>query len=358
MNQKRFDALKEAMRTADLHQMLVTDTASLFYLTGLWIEPGERLLALHITPEGPPTLFINRLFPVAETEGIRFQWYSDTEDPVALLARTVDVEKTLGVDKNWPSGFLVRLMEQSGLKAFTLGSLLVDRLRSIKDPQEIRFMEAASRINDAAMERLIQGLAEGVTELAVEERLRTIYQELGADGFSFEPIIAFGENGADPHHANGQRRLRRGDAVVLDIGCRKDHYCADMTRTVFFGGLSPRQEEIYAIVLEANRRAIDAVRPGVRFQEIDAAARHHIEEKGYGDHFTHRTGHSIGIEVHDYGDVSAVNTEVLQPGMIFSVEPGIYLPGAFGVRIEDLVLVTEEGCQNLNGVSKEPTVVG
>lgn len=358
MNPIRFDALKEAMRAADLNQMLVTDTASLFYLTGRWIEPGERLLALHITPDAPPTLLINRLFPVAEVEGIRFQWYSDTEDPVALLAQTVDVEKTLGVDKNWPSGFLVRLMEQSGLQAFTLGSLLVDRLRSIKDPQEIRFMEEASRINDAAMERLIQCLAEGVTEQAMEERLRTIYQELGADGFSFEPIIAFGENGADPHHANGQRRLRRGDAVVLDIGCRKDHYCADMTRTVFYGALSPRQEEIYAIVLEANQRAIDTVRPGVRFQEIDAAARGHIEEKGYGDRFTHRTGHSIGIEVHDYGDVSAVNTEVLQPGMIFSVEPGIYLPGEFGVRIEDLVLVTEEGHQNLNGASKEPTVVG
>ena len=131
-----------------------------------------------------------------------------------------------------------------------------------------------------------------------------------------------------------------------------------MTRTVFYKSVPEKGKEIFDIVLEANKRAIEKVKPGVRFCDIDAAARDYITEKGYGEYFTHRTGHSIGLECHDMGDVSAVNTEELKPGMIFSVEPGIYLPGEFGVRIEDLILVTEDGYENLNKYNKELVVVG
>ena len=131
-----------------------------------------------------------------------------------------------------------------------------------------------------------------------------------------------------------------------------------MTRTVFYKSASDKAKEVYNIVREANEKAISIVKPGVRFCDIDAAARNYIEEKGYGKYFTHRTGHSIGIEVHDFGDVSSVNTDKVAPGMIFSIEPGIYLPGEFGVRIEDLVLVTEDGCEVLNKFSKDLTIIG
>ena len=144
---------------------------------------------------------------------------------------------------------------------------------------------------------------------------------------------------------------------MLDIGCIKDGYCADMTRTVFIGEVSDEARKIYEIVLEANRRGIAAAKPGARYCDVDNAARDYITEMGYGEYFTHRTGHNIGMEVHEYGDVSGINENVLKPGMCFSVEPGIYVPGVAGVRIEDLVLITEDGCEVLNNLSKELTVV-
>ena len=146
-------------------------------------------------------------------------------------------------------------------------------------------------------------------------------------------------------HVTDDTKGKYGDCVILDIGGFYKNYASDMTRTVFYKEIPEKGREIFEIVLEANKRAEAIVKPGVRFCDIDAAARDYITEKGYGQYFTHRTGHSIGLEVHDKGDVSSINTDTVQPGMIFSIEPGIYLPGEFGVRIEDLVLVTEDGCE-------------
>jgi Xaa-Pro dipeptidase len=218
-------------------------------------------------------------------------------------------------------------------------------------------MREASRLNDDAMTMLIDALHEDMTEKEMEDRLREIYDSLGAEGFSFTPIIAYGKNGANPHHENSHRLLKEGDSVILDIGCRKDNYASDMTRTVFYMEVDEKAKEVYETVLKANRKAIDKVKPGVKFSEIDEAARAVIEEKGYGKYFTHRTGHSIGIEVHEYGDVSSANEDLLMPGMIFSVEPGIYLEGELGVRIEDLVLVTEEGHEVLNSYPKDLQII-
>jgi Xaa-Pro dipeptidase len=195
------------------------------------------------------------------------------------------------------------------------------------------------------------------TEKHMGQLLMGIYEELGADGPSFDPIIAYGANCADPHHHPDHSQLKEGDSIIIDIGCVKSSYCSDMTRTVFYKSVSDQAREVYHIVKEANERAIAMVQPGVRFCDIDQAARSYIEEKGYGQFFTHRTGHSIGIEVHDFGDVSSVNTDCVAPGMIFSIEPGIYLPGEFGVRIEDLVLVTEDGCKVLNNYTKDLIVI-
>jgi len=144
---------------------------------------------------------------------------------------------------------------------------------------------------------------------------------------------------------------------VIDIGCIKDSYCSDMTRTVFYREVSEKHKEIYNIVLEANRKAIEVIKPGIRFCDVDMTARKVIEDAGYGKYFTHRTGHSIGIEVHETGDVSSANTAELKPGMVFSVEPGIYLSGEMGVRIEDLIVVTEDGYENLNSYDKALKVI-
>ena len=357
MYSERIEKLRALMKEKNLTQLLVTDTASIFYLTGRWIEAGERLLVLLIRQSGKPVLFINELFPEKESEDLDFVWIKDTTDSIALLAEKLEKEEVLGIDKNWPSGFLIRLMETTGSAKVVNSSLLLDLIRSRKDEEEIQFMREASRLNDDAMTMLIDALHEDMTEKEMEDRLREIYDSLGAEGFSFTPIIAYGKNGANPHHENSHRLLKEGDSVILDIGCRKDNYASDMTRTVFYMEVDEKAKEVYETVLKANRKAIEKVKPGVKFSEIDEAARAVIEEKGYGKYFTHRTGHSIGIEVHEYGDVSSANEDLLMPGMIFSVEPGIYLEGELGVRIEDLVLVTEEGHEVLNSYPKDLQII-
>lgn len=228
----------------------------------------------------------------------------------------------------------------------------------IKDEKEQALMRESSRLNDLAMERLIPWVVKGLTEKELNAKIREIYQELGCDGVSFDPITAYAKGAADPHHVTDDSRGRRGDCVILDIGAFKDDYASDMTRTVFIGEVSDRAREIYDIVAEANRRGIEAAKPGNRMCDVDLAARNYIEEKGYGQYFTHRTGHSIGLEDHEFGDVSSVNETVIRPGQCFSVEPGIYLPDeGIGVRIEDLVLVTEDGCEVLNHFTKDLIVV-
>jgi Xaa-Pro aminopeptidase len=179
----------------------------------------------------------------------------------------------------------------------------------------------------------------------VERRL----VDAGGEGVSFEPIVAAGPNGAKPHHHHGDRTVERGDPVVLDFGTRVDGYPSDTTRTVVLGGDPPAEfETVHDVVLSAQTAAVEAVAPGVEARTVDRAAREVIGAAGYGDAFVHRTGHGVGLEVHEAPYVSADSTTTLEPGMVFSVEPGVYLEGRFGVRIEDLVVVTDDGCERLN----------
>ena len=219
-------------------------------------------------------------------------------------------------------------------------------------------MRKSSKLNDIAMEKIIPWVAKGLTEKELNAKMREIYKEIGCEDVSFDPITAYGHGAADPHHVTDDSKGKRGDCVILDIGGFKDNYASDMTRTVFIGEVSDRAREVYNVVLEANLRGIAAAKPGNRMCDVDLAARNYIEEKGFGEYFTHRTGHSIGLEDHEFGDVSSVNTDIIQVGQCFSVEPGIYLPDEnIGVRIEDLVLITEDGCEVLNDYTKELIVV-
>ena len=358
MKISRLNKVLTKMKENNIHQMLVSDPNAIFYLTGKMISPGERLLALYLNTDGKHKLFINELFPVHEDLGVEKVWFDDTKDAVKIISEYIEKEKTVGVDKNWPARFLLRLMDLNPNSKYVNSSFIVDTLRMCKDEEEKDLMRNASRINDLAMDKLQKLLTKELSEKEMAQNLASIYEELGADGFSFHPIIAYGENGADPHAHCGKAKPKEGDCVILDIGCVKDNYCSDMTRTVFYKKAPQKAQEIFNIVLEANKRAISMIKPGVRFCDIDNAAREYITEKGYGKYFTHRTGHSIGIETHDMGDVSSINTDTLKPGMIFSVEPGIYLPDEFGVRIEDLVLVTEDGHEILNNHTKELNIIG
>ncbi|GAA0121783.1 MAG: aminopeptidase P family protein [Clostridium argentinense] len=359
MKIERLNKVLKAMQEQNIPQIIVCDSPSIFYLTGKWIKSGERLLALYLNVEGNHKLFLNELFPVYEDLGIEKIWFNDSQDGVEIISKYVDNSKTIGIDKNWPARFLLRLMELSEGCKFVNGSSVLDTIRMCKDEEEKDLMRDASKTNDMAMEKIIDLLSKDeYSEKKMAQMLLDIYVDMGAEGYSFSPIVAYGANGADPHHEIDDSMVKEGDSIIIDIGCLKNSYCSDMTRTVFYKSVSDKAKEVYNVVLEANKKAIETVKPGVRFCDIDAAARNHIERAGYGKYFTHRTGHSIGIEVHDFGDVSSVNTNKVKSGMIFSIEPGIYLPGEFGVRIEDLVLVTEDGCEVLNKYDKELKVIG
>lgn len=351
------ERLLTAMETEGLQQMIVSDPMSIYYLTGNRIAPGERMLALLVKLDGGHKLIVNDLFRQTRNPGGEVVYYNDIDDCVAVLAGFADKAASIGIDKCWPSQFLLRL-QALGFTNCVNGSLILDAVRRIKSAEEQEKMRHASRINDAVMNWMVKSAAVPHTEAELDAIARSYYKDMGCEDVSFAPIVSFGGNAADPHHEPDGTHSRRGDCLVLDIGGLKDGYCSDMTRTVFLGEVSQRQREIYEIVREANLRGIAAAKPGARMKDVDIAARSYIESKGFGKYFTHRTGHSIGLEVHEAGDVSAVNEEVIRPGQVFSVEPGIYIPEEnIGVRVEDLVLITDTGCEVLNHFTKDLLVV-
>ncbi len=356
MNQSRINRVIENMRQDGLSQILVTAPASVFYLTGAWIAPGERMLALLVKDDGSAVLYANRLFALNGNVEAPLVEFDDTDDSVAILAKAVAPGK-IGVDKFWPSQFTIRLMEARPDVRPVLGSAPVDRARMQKDAGELALMREASRLNDEAIRRTIAGLREGMTELEASALYLANARAVGGSGCSFEPLICFGAGCAEPHHASDDTRLKKGDAVIIDVGLVYNSYCSDMTRTVFFGEPSPEQQKVYDVVRRANEAGRAAVRPGLPMKLFDRAARQVIEDAGYGPFFTHRTGHGIGLEVHEFPDNSATSEIIAQPGMVFSVEPGVYLPGQFGVRIEDLVTVTDTASETLNAEPRELRVV-
>lgn len=283
--------------------------------------------------------------------------FSDTDDPVSLVAQATMHDRPLGVDKELTARWLVPLMEAGAASRFVLASDAVDDARSIKDARERELMRAASRTNDEAMAWLVDQVRPGVTERQIADGLLGEYRRLGAQGHSFSPIVSFGDHAANPHHEPDDTPFAPGDMVLFDVGCKRDWYCSDMTRTFFSAEPTEHQRAVYDAVRRANEEAEKIVRPGVTFAEIDLTARRVIEDAGWGQAFTHRLGHQIGLVDHEPGDVSSTHDEPVQPGQCFSIEPGIYLPGDMGVRIEDLVIVTEDGCEVLNSYPKGITVL-
>ena len=340
------------MEAAGLACILVSAPHSVYYLTGRFIAPGERMLALMIKTSGEVCLFANRLFAQSPAPDMPLVEFDDTDDPVALLAERLPAGK-IGIDKVWPSQFTIRLMEARRDITPVMGSVPVDDARLLKDAEEIALMRESSRMNDEALRRLIPTLKAGDTELGVGARYTDIARSLGAAGPSFEPLVCFGAGCAEPHHESGGAVLENGQTVILDLGLSHRRMMSDMTRTVVLGRATDEMKRVYDLVKAANAAGRAAARPGVLMSDIDRAARRVIEEGGYGKYFIHRTGHGIGLEVHEPTDVSAANHAVARPGMCFSIEPGIYLPGRFGVRIEDLVAVTEDGAETLNCLERE-----
>lgn len=356
MNKTRILRVTEQMRALKLPQILVTATASVYYLTGLWIEPHERMLALLVEDDGTLTLYGNAIFGIRSTHELQVISHGDGDNPVAGLASTLR-PGVIGVDKFWYSKFLIGLMALRPDVIPADGSAPVDLARMTKDEAECAALRHASAMNDQVVAAAIGALRDDVRENELASRVNREFLSRGADCEGTQ-LVCFGANGADPHHSGDGTVLAPGDSVTFDLFTPIGRYWCDMTRTVFYKSVSDRQREVYELVRRANEAAEAAVRPGVRLSALDKIARDIITEGGYGKYFTHRLGHGIGLECHEPPDVSTVCDTPLSPGMVFSIEPGIYLPGEFGVRIEDLMLVTETGGEVLNHYSKELTVVG
>ncbi|MEG2001405.1 MAG: Xaa-Pro peptidase family protein, partial [Evtepia sp.] len=352
---KRIERVTKFMKEKNLSQIVVSAPASIYYLTGLWVEPHERLLALYLESNGRAVLFGNEIFGLSGSEALPIVTHKDGELATRDLATCVHSGK-LGIDKVLPAGFLISLLQARPDVISVQGSAPIDLARRSKDEAERIAMRKSSQINDLVMKAAVSALHDGVRENELASMINRLYLEHGAD-CEGPQLVCFGANGADPHHNADSTLLKAGDSVTFDIFTPISHYWCDMTRTVFYKSVSEKQKEVYNLVRKANEVAESKIMPGVLLSELDKTAREIIKKGGYGNYFTHRLGHGCGLECHEPPDVGSHSDIVLEAGMVFSIEPGIYLPGEFGVRIEDLVLVTENGCEVLNAYPKDLQVI-
>ncbi len=352
----RISTVQSEMKKLGFDCLIISDQYSIKYLSGIYNEPYERMYVLYLEQSGKGKLFANRLFNITEND-FDVIWYSDTDDCVKLVADNILSKGCIGIDKEWPAKFLLPLMKYKRKCTFNVGSDCVDNSRACKDEEEIALMIEASRINDVCIEKGFSYIKEGITEAEVAKYIEEQFILEGASGPSFETIVSFGQNAADPHHSPDNTVIKEGDCVLIDMGCKYKGYCSDMTRTRFYKKCSELDKTIYELVRQANVRSESLVKSGIAIHTLDDEARKVIADGGYGEYFTHRLGHFIGQTDHEKGDVSSINETFTKEGMIFSIEPGIYLSGKTGVRIEDLVLVTKDGCKLLNHVDKSLKII-
>lgn len=356
----RLERAQRVLQDQHLDAYLAGPSADLFWLVGYRALPLERLTLLVVPTAGRPTLIVPELeAPRAEDSGapevVDVVTWKEDEDPTG---RVVEVLERGGVrtdgrfavqDRLW-STFLLRLQGALPDGTWAPGGQVSRTLRIRKTAGEVEALRAAGRAIDAVHEQVPSMLRPGRTESEVGRDIAEAILE-DHDEVNFV-IVASGPNGASPHHETGDRRLEPGDAVVVDIGGTREGYCSDMTRNYVLGDVPDGYRAMHDVLEEAQRAGVEAVRPGIPAEEIDATCRRIITEAGYGDRFVHRTGHGIGVEEHEEPYLVTGNDETLEEGMAFSVEPGIYIPDRYGARIEDIVAVTPDGAERLNRLSR------
>ncbi|MDP8957079.1 MAG: aminopeptidase P family protein, partial [Actinomycetota bacterium] len=282
--------------------------------------------------------------------------WPDGEDPYELVRALVGGGHSYGASDRMWAAHLLQLQEMLADAKFVPSSTVLAALRERKDEGEIELLRRAGQSADETFGRICAEGLEGRSEREIARSLEELLLATGTDAAAFT-IVGSGPNSASPHHEAAERKIQATDTIVLDFGGRVGGYCSDITRTVVVGERPGEVEEIHGIVREAQETAFRTAGPGVPAQEVDRAARSVIEQAGYGDAFVHRTGHGIGLEEHEAPYIVSGNDEVLEPGMCFSIEPGIYLEGRVGVRIEDIVAITEDGPVRLNQAPRDLAVV-
>jgi Xaa-Pro dipeptidase len=352
---KRLDRARAAAANAGVDALLMAPGSDLRYLLGAGGGSFERLTCLVVPADAAPVLVVPKLeapgydaVPTGEL-GVRLATWVDAEDPYELVASVLPKAGRVAVGDMMVALHVLGLRHALPGAEQVLAGPIVRELRMRKDAAEVAALRAAGAAIDRVHARMAEFLRVGRTESEVGADIAAAIVEEGHTVAEFV-IVASGPNGASPHHSLSDRVVEAGDVVVIDIGGPvAEGYCSDSTRTYVLG--EPRDTDVletYAVLQRAQRAAVDAVRPGIPAQDVDAAARSVIADAGFGEFFIHRTGHGIGLDVHEHPYIVAGNDLALEPGMAFSVEPGIYQPGRWGARIEDIVVVTEDGVEPLN----------
>ena len=346
------------MESRNLKQVFITDDRAIEYLTGTRLNAMERVGGILIKADGSVHGIMNEVFSFEPMDGMTVHYYKDSDDPYEILAGLLD-DGSIGFDKNWTADHVVAMLKKCPSLVPEIGSGAVDDARMIKGEDEKELLREAGRVNDMAIEFGINSISEGLAEKTLADSIEAFFEEHGGINVGQWQISCYGAGAAEPHHMpDDVSFVKEGDCVLIDIVAPINGYWCDMTRTVFWKEVSDENREVYEVVKAAQQAGIDAVRPGVRMCDIDEACRKVIRDAGYGEYFTHRTGHGVGMSVHEQPFVQEGNELVAEPGMCFSIEPGIYIKDQVGVRIEDLVIVTEDGCEVLTHYPKDLKIVG
>lgn len=350
--QQRLGAVRRGLASVGAAAVVVGLSTNMRYLTGFSDEPGERMLVLVVPRDGEPTMIVPELYADqvrAFAPAYNTVVWSDGEDPTLIVrdvARGLEAQtgRLLLDDRLWTA---IALPVQRAFPGRDVGlaSEIMTELRMRKTREEIDCMQRAGEITDRALEDALSRPIAGQTEIGLARRLESAMLDGGANGVAFETLVASGSNSAFPHYRAGSRCIESGDVVIMDFGCRVEGYCSDITRTVVCGEASTEVSDAYDAVREAYAAARDRARRGVSAQEVDRAARRVLTEAGHGEAFCHRTGHGVGLDVHEPPYIVEGNDTRLETGMAFSIEPGVYFSGSFGVRLEDVVVVTEGGAK-------------
>lgn len=368
---KQLKFLQEYMVSENIDLVYLDDPTTVAYFTNFESNPMERIVA-YVTSQTDDFLFV----PGLELEDAKVKTtiknifsYSDDENPWAIIAKNAKElageihsyridESTLTVerDKNLSQAILKAHSPNHTTEHDDIGAF-INQMRVVKTEDEIEKMLDAGRLADEAVQIGMDALREGITEQEVVSIIEAEMKNRGVSEMSFPTMVLFGDNAANPHGNPGNRGLKQDEFVLFDLGVIYNGYASDVTRTIAFGQVNTQKEEIYEVVLSAQKAAQEAVKPGMRAGELDQIARKVITDAGYGDYFTHRLGHGIGKTAHEFPSIHGLNETILEPGMCFSLEPGIYIPGKVGIRIEDCVYVTEDGCEPFTTMDKELTSI-
>lgn len=360
MNQ-RIQKLSSWLTENDITCSFITSTPNVFYLTDFYTDPHERLLGLFVFQNEEPILICPNM-EVAQARHAGWQYeiigYSDTDNPweliqKSLLKRNVTVTRMALEKEHLTLDRFEQIQRLFPSTSFVSAEEKLHTLRMIKDEKEVSILQDAAALADYGVEVGVQAIAEGKSELDILATIEFELKKKGIRQMSFDTMVLTGLKTAAPHGKPGLETITKGDFVLFDLGVVLDGYCSDITRTVAFGDITEKQREVYDTVLKAQVAAVNVCKPGTRVGDIDRTARSIISDAGYGDYFTHRIGHGLGIDVHEFPSMNETNDMQLQQGMAFTIEPGIYVPEIGGVRIEDDMLVTSDGAVTLTKFPKE-----